>query len=321
MDKRSFDSLLQQARSLTRRRFGRTVQLYTPLYLSNECTDSCAYCGFGFQNKLPRKTLTIEEAKAEADHLIGQGFRHLLLVSGNHPARVGPDYLEELIPALRPRFASLAIEVTPFEEETYRRLVHAGLDGVIIYQETYDRERYASVHLGGIKKSYEKRLAAPEEAARAGIRQLGMGILLGLSDWRRDATALVNHVQGLRKKYWQTEISISLPRLRPSASHFQPPSPVSDREFIQLIAALRLALPEIGITLSTRESPALRDFLIGLGVNRVSAGSRTEPGGYLHPEEGLKQFEIEDLRPAAEVAAMIARKGYEPVWKDWEGMP
>lgn len=310
---------ISRARDLTRQRFGKTIQLYAPLYLSNECIDICRYCGFSLENKIPRKTLSVEEVLKEAGFLIGEGFRHLLLVSGEHPAHVSVDYLEEVVRRLKPCLASLSIEVAPFKEADYRRLIEAGLDGVVIYQETYDREVYASFHLAGPKKSYEKRLAAPEEAAKAGIPKLGIGILLGLSDWRRDAEALITHVKDLRRRYWQTEFTVSLPRLRPSASDFTPPYPVSDEEFVELVVTLRLTLPEVGIVLSTRESPELRDQLIGLGITQMSAGSKTEPGGYLNPKKELEQFEIEDHRSVSEVVKAIEEKGYEPVWKDWEG--
>ncbi len=318
LDDTQLDLLIHQARMLTRQRFGKVIQLYAPLYLSNECVDTCSYCGFSFPNRIPRKTLAVEEVEDEAKFLSAQGFRHLLLVSGEHPAHVPPDYLDSVIRRLKPLFSSLSIEVAPFPEEVYRSLIEAGLDGIVVYQETYDPERYASVHLAGPKKNFARRLQVAEEAARAGIRQLGMGILLGLADWRRDAIALVSHLEELRRKYWGTEFTISLPRLRPCASDYDPPHPVPDRDFIQLIAALRLALPDVGIVLSTRESPSLRDLLIGLGVTRMSAGSKTEPGGYLHPEENLKQFEIEDRRSVADVTDAIKRRGYEPVWKDWE---
>lgn len=313
-------TLIEKARSLTRQRFGRTVQVYAPLYLSNECVDTCTYCGFSRINPIPRITLSGDEVLKEADCLLSQGIQHLLLVAGEHPLHVSPDYLERIIQRLRPRVASLSIEVAPFKSDIYRRLIEAGLDGVVIYQETYDRERYTQVHLGGPKKNYEQRLLVPEEAAQAGVHQLGMGILLGLSDWRQDARDLVQHVQKIRKKYWQTEIAISLPRLRPCASGYNPPFPVSDRDFVQLIATLRILLPDIGLVLSTRESPVLRDALIGLGITRMSAGSKTEPGGYLHPEAELKQFEIEDNRTISEIARSIQQKGYDPVWKDWESM-
>lgn len=317
LDDREYESLLKKAREVTRQRFGRVIQLYAPLYLSNECVDTCTYCGFSFENKIPRRTLTVSEVEAEANFLIQEGFKHILLVSGEHPSHVSVDYLEEVIRNLKPRLAFLSIEVAPLREGDYRRLIEAGLDGVVIYQETYDSERYAAVHWAGPKKNYQRRIEAPEEAAKAGIRLIGMGFLLGLADWRQDAVRLVEHVQFLRKKYWQTDLTISLPRLRPSASGYEP-LPISDREFVQLIAALRLALPEVGIVLSTRESPALRDQLIGLGVTQMSAGSSTEPGGYLHPNENLEQFEIEDLRSVGDVVRTIEQKGYEPVWKDLE---
>jgi 2-iminoacetate synthase len=318
LDDAAHAALLEKARRATLQRFGRTVQIYAPVYLSNECVDTCLYCGFSRTNKIPRRTLSPEEVSAETRHLNGQGFRHILYVAGEHPTHVSPDYLEAVLKAVRPLLASVAIEVAPFGEDAYRRLAAAGLDGVVIYQETYDRSRYAEVHAAGPKRDFDKRLAHLEDAARAGIRHLGMGILLGLSDWRADAAALVRHVRGIQKRFWQCEIAVSLPRLRPCESDYDPPHPVSDRDFLQLIAALRLALPDVGIVLSTRESPELRDRLIGLGVTRMSAGSRTEPGGYLHPEESLKQFETDDHRSPAEVAAAIEIKGYEPVWKDWE---
>jgi 2-iminoacetate synthase len=318
LDEAAHAALLEKARRATLQRFGRTVQIYAPVYLSNECVDTCLYCGFSRTNRIPRRTLTVGEVVAETRHLADQGFRHILYVAGEHPVHVSPDYLGEVLTAVRPLLASVSIEVAPFGQEVYERLKASGLDGVVIYQETYDRSRYDEVHIAGPKKDFQKRLALLEDAARAGIRQLGMGFLLGLSDWREDAAALVHHVRSIKKSYWQCEIAISLPRLRPCESDYDPPHPVSDRDFLQLVAALRLALPDVGIVLSTRESPELRDRLIGLGVTRMSAGSRTEPGGYLHPEESLKQFETEDHRSAAEVAAAIQNKGYEPVWKDWE---
>ncbi|HEX5036475.1 MAG TPA: 2-iminoacetate synthase ThiH [bacterium] len=311
-------ALLEKARRATLQRFGRTMQVFAPVYLSNECVDTCLYCGFSRTNKIPRRTLTVDAVVAETEHLIGQGFRHVLYVAGEHPVHVSPDYLEAVLKTVRPLLASVSIEVAPFGEGVYRRLTAAGLDGVVIYQETYDRNRYAEVHVAGPKRDFEKRLEHLEDAARAGVAHIGMGILLGLANWREDALALVRHVRSLKKKYWQVEISISLPRLRPCESEYAPPHPVCDRDFLQLIAALRLALPDVGLVLSTREAPELRDALIGLGVTRMSAGSRTEPGGYLQPEESLKQFETEDHRSPAEVAAAIQSKGYEPVWKDWE---
>jgi 2-iminoacetate synthase len=332
MDERSFRQLLEplsdadyaalieKARRATLRRFGRVVQLFAPVYLSNECVDTCLYCGFSRTNKIPRRTLTVAEVAAETEHLIAQGFRHILFVSGEHPVHVAPHDLENVIRTVRPRLASVSIEVAPFSQDIYARLIKVGLNGVVIYQETYDRARYAKVHVAGPKRDFDLRLAHLEDAARAGVRQLGMGILLGLSDWREDAAALVSHVRGIQRRFWQAEISISLPRLRPCESDYAPPSPVPDREFVQLVASLRLALPDVGLVLSTREAPELRDALIGVGVTRMSAGSRTEPGGYLNPDQSLKQFETEDHRAPHEIARVIEEKGFEPVWKDWENI-
>ncbi len=311
-------SLENEAKHATTQRFGRVIQLFAPVYLSNECVDTCTYCGFSFQNKIPRRTLTVTETVKETEFLIAQGFRHILYVAGEHPIHVSPNYLKEVIAAVRPRLASISIEVAPFSTEVYKDLITAGLDGVVLYQETYDRARYAESHLAGPKKNYERRLAAAEETLSSGIAHFGMGILLGLSDWREDAFALVQHLESLRKKYWRTEFTVSLPRLKACASSYDVPHPVSDEDFLRLVIALRILLPEVGLVLSTREPAPLRDRLLELGVTRVSAGSRTEPGGYLEPEEALKQFENEDRRTPSEVASAIRAKGLEPVWKDWE---
>lgn len=349
--RRNLEKLTLLAGQLTRQRFGRTIQMFAPLYLSNECIDVCQYCGFSLLNQIQRKTLSPEEVLHEAEYLIGQGFRHLLLVSGEHPKIISQKYLEEIAKILKPRVASLAIEVAPFQEPVYRELIQSGIDRVVIYQETYDRRRYGEVHLAGPKKNYERRLLAPEEAARAGIRSIGMGILVGLADWRSDLKLLMDHVRSLKKRFWQTEFTISFPRLRPCASGYQAPFPVSDEEYLEMICSARIALPDVGIVLSTRESPALRNQLIGIGVTHMSAGSHTNPGGYtlfanttsredlampvrtaisggtggksaqLPPAPSTTpQFEIEDSRSPQEVAETIRVKGYEPVWKDWENI-
>ncbi|OGQ04681.1 MAG: thiamine biosynthesis protein ThiH [Deltaproteobacteria bacterium RIFCSPLOWO2_12_FULL_44_12] len=311
------ESLKEKVHRLTVQRFGKTIQLFAPLYLSNECVDTCLYCGFSRHNKIERKTLSVTEVLEEAKILINQGFKHLLLVSGEHPKKVSVDYLSEIARTLRPKIASLSIEVAPLDEQSYQRLALYGVDGVVIYQETYDKEVYNQVHIAGPKKDYAKRLSAVEEACKAGIRQVGIGVLLGLSPWQKEIQRLIEHAKYLMKRYWQTEFRISLPRLKPCASSFQAPYPVSDEEFAHIIMMLRVALPELGLVLSTREKPELRDQLIYLGVTHMSAGSKTEPGGYAHPEEAGKQFDIEDLRTPAEVARAITKAGYEPVWKDW----
>jgi 2-iminoacetate synthase len=313
------EDLAVRAHETTIRRFGPTVRLYAPLYLSNECVSVCTYCGFSAGNDIRRRTLAVEEVRAEAETLLGSGFRHLLLVAGEHARVVSKDYLVACAGALAPSVPQLSVEVQVWDTETYRRLVGAGCDGLTVFQETYDADTYAAVHRLGKKRNYAWRLAAPDRGAEAGMRRLGIGVLLGLHpDWRSDVIALAAHAQALMRRWWRCEVTIALPRLRPAAGGFSPAEPVGDREFVQLLCALRLALPDVGINLSTRESPALRDALVRLGVTTMSAGSHTEPGGYAAPSDAEPQFEIADTRSAAEIAATLHAAGYDAVWKDWQ---
>jgi 2-iminoacetate synthase len=312
------ERMARRSHEITTRRFGRTIQLFAPLYVSNECVETCTYCSFARPNAIERKTLTLDEVEAEANVLAEQGFRHLLLVSGEHPKRVSPSYVENVIRRLAPRFPSLSVEVQPQTEEVYRAWVQAGCDGLVVYQETYDREAYARVHLAGKKRDFEWRLETPERGSRAGFRRLGIGALLGLADWRLEAVHLAAHARYLMRDSWRAMVSISLPRLRPAAFAIGPTHPVSDRDFVRLVCALRMFAPDAGITLSTRESAGLRDGVMSLGVTSMSAGSRTEPGGYSAPSAAEKQFEIADLRTPQEVFRAVRDRGYDPVWKDWE---
>jgi len=312
------EELACASRDLTCLRFGRTVRLFAPLYVSNECLSGCVYCGFARGLPVSRRTLSLEEAEAEARFLTGEGFRHILLVSGEHRVKVSPDYLAELARRISGFVPSIAVETQTWEEPVYRDLVASGVEGVVIYQETYDRLTYPLVHIVGWKRNYERRIAAVEAAGRAGARRLGIGVLLGLApDWRADVLAMVAHARFLTREYWRAEVTVSFPRLRPCASGFLPASPVADRELAQIICAVRLALPDVGIVLSTREDAALRDGLLNLGVTHMSAGSRTDPGGYLHPDQAEGQFDISDERPPGEVAAALRAAGLDPVWKDW----
>jgi len=311
------ERMARRSHEITERRFGRTIQLFAPLYLSNECVETCTYCSFARPNAIERRTLSVAEVEAEAGILAAQGFRHLLLVSGEHPRRVSPAYVESILERLAPRFPSLSVEVQPQGEEVYARWVRAGCDGLVVYQETYDREAYSRVHLAGKKRDFNWRLETPERGARAGFRRLGIGALLGLADWRWEAVHLAAHARYLMRESWRTMVSVSLPRLRPAAFAIEAAHPVSDRDFVRLVCALRMYLPDAGITLSTRESPRLRDGVMGLGVTSMSAGSRTEPGGYSAPG-AEKQFEIADLRSPEEVFRAVREQGYDPVWKDWE---
>jgi len=311
------EEIAQAAREVTLRRFGRAVRLYAPLYVSNACLSSCTYCGFAKDLPIARRTLTVDEVEREAALLTGRGFRHLLLVAGEHRVEVSQDYLVEVVERLRPAVPSLSIETQTWSDDTYARLVAAGLEGVVHYQETYDRARYAQTHTAGWKRDYDRRLASTERAAEAGVRRLGVGALLGLAaDWRRDVLAVAAHAGFLVRTYWRTEVTVALPRIKPSASGYQPLVPVADAEYVQALAALRLFEPETGIVLSTREPAALRDGLVRIAVTSMSAGSSTEPGGYSAPGRATEQFSVSDERSPAEVAAMLAAAGYEPVWKD-----
>ncbi|MCX8044930.1 MAG: 2-iminoacetate synthase ThiH [Desulfobacterota bacterium] len=305
------------ARQITLLRFGSVIRLYAPLYISNECVNACAYCGFNRTNNIERLTLTIEQALQEADALHAQGFRHLLLVSGEHREKVPPSYLEAIVRRLSEKFAAVTIEVYPLEENEYRRLGDAGVTGIAIYQETYDRAVYRAMH-NGPKADFDYRLLAPERAGRAGYREIGIGALLGLTDFRIDISILGHHAAYLMKTFWKAQVAISFPRLRAACGGFVPPAAVSDRDLAQIVFALRMALPDVDLVLSTREKPAFRDGMAGLGITRMSAGSKTKPGGYSLSDDALEQFEVADTRPPAEVAAMLYRKNLEPVWKDFD---
>lgn len=312
------EEIASASRRLTLARFGRTMHLYAPLYLSNECLTTCVYCGFARELPIARKTLSPEETLEEARYLLRRGFRSILLLTGEHQRLTGVDFLEERLRLLAREVPSLSVEVQVWSEEEYRRLAAAGCDGVVIYQETYHPDTYARVHLAGRKRHYEWRLLGPERAARAGMRRIGIGALLGLhADWRYEAIATAAHARFLMRRHWRTQLSVSVPRMRPSAAGWQPEDPIADTDLVQLVCALRLLLPDAGIVASTREAPAFRDGLFRIGVTHASAGSHTEPGGYTKPKEATEQFEIADLRSPAEVAARLGELGYEPVWEDW----
>ena len=312
------EEIAQAAHALTVRRFGRTIKLYAPIYISNECINGCSYCGFRAKNSIERRTLTAEEAIREADDVIGHGHRHLLLIAGENPRAVPIELIEDVAMALRPNVAGLAVELQPFDETGYRRLADAGVDGVTLYQETYDEVAYREFHPSGPKADYGTRIAAIDAAGRAGMRFLGIGALLGLSDWRREALSIISHAKHLMRTRWRSHITISVPRVRDCASGFRPPHPVGDRELAQMVCAVRLALPDAGIILSTREPSRIRDSMLPLGITQMSAGSITSPGGYTEENNSTEQFHLEDGRSAENFAKMLRTRGYDPVWKDWE---
>jgi 2-iminoacetate synthase len=314
------EEVARRAHETTVRRFGRVMRLFAPLYVSNECVSTCTYCGFSAGNDVARRTLAPDEVLTEARVLLERGFRHLLLVAGEHARILSKDYLVDCVRLLAPEVPSISVEVQVWDNETYRRLVEAGCEGLVVYQETYDRGTYADVHLKGKKRNYDWRLAAPDRGAEAGMRRLGIGALLGLHpDWRSEALVVGAHARALLQRWWRCDLTVSLPRLRPAAGDFAPQDPVDDAELAQLICALRLFLPDVGLSLSTREPPVLRDALVPLGITQMSAGSHTEPGGYAAPSEAEAQFEVADTRSPGEVAARLQAAGYDPVWRDTIG--
>ncbi|MES2598194.1 MAG: 2-iminoacetate synthase ThiH [Verrucomicrobiota bacterium] len=335
------EAMAREARTLTRRNFGRTMRMFAPLYVSNECVNNCSYCGFSRDNtSIMRVTLTIDQVVKEARHLVDQGFRNILLVAGEHPKFVSNGYLEECIRAIRDFVPTIGIEVGPMEAPEYERMVQAGCEGLVVYQETYDREIYKDMHTAGPKKDFDWRIACPERGYEGGFRRIGIGALFGLSDWRLEALRLAAHLEHLNKHCWKAWFTVAFPRLRPAAGGFQPMTDFPDWALVQTICAFRLIFPEVGIVLSTREPAPLRDALAPLGITSMSAGSHTEPGGYtgagsddLHQtvkgrrvelaerDEKAKaegQFGIADERSPAEVAAMLSQQGLDAVWKDWD---
>jgi 2-iminoacetate synthase len=314
------EQMARLAHSLTIRRFGRTIRLYAPLYLSNFCENSCLYCGFNKENQPQRIRLTLDEALAEAEVIASEGFRDLLLVSSEDPDFINIDYLRQFAGLLRKMFSSISIEIYQMTAPEYAALFDAGIDGVTLYQETYDRRAYRHFHPAGPKADYDNRLATPDNIALAGMREIGLGVLLGLADWRTETLALAEHAHYLIKRYWKSRVSFSFPRLRPAheVDGLQFDHLVSDRNLVQMITALRLCFADAGLVLSTRESARLRDHLIRLGITKVSAGSKTSPGGYSGQAHATEQLQIDDDRTPAQVAQMIKAHGAEPVWKDWE---
>ena len=338
------EALARQSQQTTRRHFGRTMRLFAPLYLSNECVNNCSYCGFSRDAKILRTTLSVEQVEREARHLHGLGFRNLLLVAGEHPKFVSEGYLQNCIDALKSFIPTLAIEVGPMEDDQYAEIVAHGAEGLVVYQETYDRDIYQTLHTAGPKKNFDWRLDCPERAYAGGFRRIGIGALFGLADWKHEALALCAHLEYLLKHCWKSQLTVAFPRMRPYAGNYEyTPDPallLADKALVRLIAVFRILFPQVGIVLSTREPGPLRDALATLGVTHMSAGARTEPGGYtgagsedLHLtvkgrrveleqksgcEKATEQFRIHDTRSVAEIADMLRGQRLDPVWKDWD---
>jgi len=347
VDSAGLENMAHQSRRLTQHHFGKTMRMFAPLYISNECVNNCSYCGFSRDNAILRTTLTIPQVVTEARHLHSLGFRNILLVAGEHPKFVSEGYLQECIDAIKDFIPTIGIEVGPMKDHQYSELVQHGAEGLIVYQETYHRETYSKLHTAGPKKNFDWRLDCPERAYAGGFRRIGIGALFGLADWKQEALALAAHLEYLYKHCWKASFNIAFPRMRPYAGNYQySPDPdlfLSDRRFVQLVCAFRLCFPQVGIVLSTREPARLRDSLFPLGITHMSAGSQTDPGGYtgagtddLHLtvkgkrveldkgpanstcNRATEQFTIDDQRSPEAIASLLRGKGYDPVWKDWD---
>ncbi|MDE7473555.1 MAG: 2-iminoacetate synthase ThiH [Muribaculaceae bacterium] len=309
------------SRRFTRERFGSTISMYIPMYVSNACSNACVYCGFNHANELKRTILTIEQVEAECQAIKELGpFDNLLIVSGEMPSLCGTDYFENVLRTCRPYFNNLTIEVQPMKTEQYSRLIGAGLNGVVCFQETYRRSTYRDYHPRGMKSIYDWRLNGYDRMGAAGVHKIGMGVLIGLEDWRTDMVMLSRHLRYLQKRYWRTRYSVNFPRMCPSESGFNPKVVMSDRELAQLTFAFRIFDHDVDISFSTRESEIFRNNMMTLGVTSMSAGSRTEPGGYALSNDALEQFEVTDSRTPTQVADAIRANGYDVVWKDWDAI-
>lgn len=336
------EALAADSQRLTRQHFGKTMRLFAPLYVSNECVNVCKYCGFSRNNPIFRVTLSLDEVEKEARHLVAEGFRNILIVAGEHPKFVSNNYLRDCTERLRDLVPSISLEVGPMETEEYQPIVEAGAEGLVVYQETYHRETYQEMHESGPKRHFDWRLECPERAYEAGFRRLGIGALFGLWDWKYEAVALAAHAEYLLKHCWKASLTLSFPRLKPAAGEFDPKYPISDPDFVRMLCAFRICFPQVGLVLSTREPQHLRDGLFPLGVTLISAGAHTEPGGYTGAgservekkmkgrkveaemngacgsETATEQFTISDHRSAREIAEHLKSVGLDPVWKDWD---
>ncbi|TXE09588.1 2-iminoacetate synthase ThiH [Seonamhaeicola algicola] len=312
------EQMAVQSKAITKKRFGNTIQMYIPMYLSNECQNICTYCGFSMTNKIPRRTLTDAEILKEVAFIKSKGYDHILLVTGEANKTVGVPYIKHAIELIKDKFSNITIEVQPLNQNEYETLIEAGLYAVLVYQETYHEAEYKKHHPKGKKSNFNYRLETPDRLGRAGVHKIGLGALFGLEDWRADSFFTALHLKYLQKTYWKTKYSISFPRLRPHSGGLEPKVEMTDKDLVQTICAFRLLDEDVELSLSTRESETFRNHIVHLGITSVSAESKTNPGGYTVDPQTLEQFEISDERPTETIAQMLKKQGLEPVWKDWQ---
>lgn len=312
------EEMAHKAKYLTSRQFGNSVGLYTPLYIANYCVNHCVYCGFNCHNQINRGKLTFEEIDRELSAIAKTGLREILLLTGESKYHSDVEYIGKAVEIAKRYFTTIGIEVYPMEVEEYAHLQKCGADFVSVYQETYDTEKYAQVHLSGPKRNFAYRFNAQERALLGGMRGVGVGALLGLGDFRRDAFAAGLHAQFLQKKYPKAEVSFSVPRLRPYKNHAQADSnDVHEPQLLQVMLAYRLLLPFAGINISTRERAGFRDHVVGMVATKISAGVKTGVGGHEEEEKGDAQFQISDPRSVKEIERMLLARGMQPVYRDY----
>lgn len=309
--------MAQKAHEITVNNFGKTILLYTPLYLSDYCRNSCRYCSFNHNHNMQRHRLSFSDVEKEAESIASTGLKHILLLTGSDREMADPGYLETCIGIMKKYFSSIGLEIYAMAKDEYCRMVDAGADNLTMYQETYDRDLYSYLHPSGPKSNYYYRINAPERGCKAGMRSVQLGALLGLRNWREDLFFTCLHAHYLQTAYPSVEVGISLPRLKPHRGSFQVQEEVGDRHYVQAMTAFRMFMPRGGVAVSTREAPEFRDNLIPLGTTKMSAGSSTAVGGHTQKNTN-EQFQISDLRSVKEVYHAISMKGYQPVFKDWQ---
>ncbi|CAH2212363.1 2-iminoacetate synthase ThiH [Tepidibacter aestuarii] len=311
------EQMAVKSNKLSLQHFGKSIILYTPMYLANYCSNRCVYCSFNVENNISRKQLTLEEVEIEAKNISKTGLKHILILTGESKSKTPVSYIKDCVQILKNYFDSICIEIYPLEENEYKELISAGVDSLTIYQEVYNEDIYDKVHISGPKKDYKFRLDAPERGCKSKMRSVNIGALLGLYDFRIEAFLTGLHGYYLQSKYLDVEISFSLPRIRPHVGSFMDLHDVNDKNLVQIMLALKLFMPYAGINISTRESEGFRENLIPLGITKMSAGVCTEVGGHSKSNKSSSQFEISDTRSVSEIAISLEEKGYQPIFKDW----
>jgi 2-iminoacetate synthase len=312
------EEMARKAMGSTRKHFGNSVCMFTPLYISNYCENHCVYCGFNCKNKINRGKLTFEEIEEELKTIAGTGLKEILILTGESRNMSGLEYIGEAVRLAARYFTTIGIEIYPLNSEEYAYLKECGADFVSVYQETYSTDKYEQVHLMGPKRIFPYRFHSQERALLGGMRGVSFGALLGLDDFRKDAFAAGLHAFFIQKKYPHAEIGFSTPRLRPYINNADNnPNDVHEKQLLQVMLAYRLLMPYAGLTISTREKAQFRDNVIGMCATKMSAGVSVGVGGHSEEEKGDEQFEISDPRSVSEVHNMVLSRGLQPVYTDY----